>query len=113
MFKKDVSSLLYLPLVGCSPLFPSVASLSVCFFSPAFLPLGGRLPLRFSPAVGVFFWGLLPRLWQCGPLSFCSELFMKLIECSVEGLTAYLKTLAADDPKVQMVELLLEELKAK
>ncbi len=38
---------------------------------------------------------------------------MKLIECSVEGLTAYLKTLAADDPKVQMVELLLEELKAK
>jgi len=113
MFKKDVSSLLYPLPLSASPLFPSVALLSVCFFFACLPPLGWASAPAVFPCRGGLFWGLLPRLWQCGSLSFCSELFMKLIECSVEGLTAYLKTLAADDPKVQMVELLLEELKAK
>jgi hypothetical protein len=35
---------------------------------------------------------------------------MEFIECTVEGLTAYLKTLAADDPAVPMVKLLIESI---
>jgi hypothetical protein len=35
---------------------------------------------------------------------------MEFIECTVEGLTSYLKTLAADDPTVPVVELLIKEL---
>jgi len=37
-------------------------------------------------------------------------LIMEFIEYSVEGLTAYLKTLAANDPVVTVVELLIEEI---
>jgi len=36
---------------------------------------------------------------------------MNTIEFSVKGLTAYLKTLSADDPKVNVVKALLKELK--
>jgi hypothetical protein len=105
MNKKDVLSLVP-SFVFAAPLFFLLLSQSVPPLVGWVCPCGFLLPWGF-------FWGLLPRQWQCCSLSFCSELFMKLIECSVEGLTAYLKTLAADDPKVQMVKLLLEELKAK
>ena len=41
---------------------------------------------------------------------FVWSLVMEFIECTVEGLTAYLKTLAADDPAVPMVKLLIESI---
>ena len=56
--------------------------------------------------VGLLFATVLVRF----RLRFCLELFMEFIECTVEGLTAYLKTLAADDPKVSVVELMIKNL---
>ena len=69
--------------------------------SPPSVPSPGLLfaPLGFSPCRAVAFQRLL-----------CLELFMEVIECTVEGLTAYLKTLAADDPKVSVVELMIKNL---